>query len=728
MIAEHRFMSFFPALLLLLIIMPLCCLPTGLLIVGRFRWNRSETLSGAIGVSLLLIYLLATAIYLSGIDWKVAWLLPIAGAASAVIARRDLMRILRARLTRQQILGYLFLLLIGATLLAIIQHYSGADWAGDWREHYERSLFFLHRAPPQTQLIGMYALPARPPMMNLIASAFMGIAAERFELFQFIFGFLNLLVVFPCVLLAGHLVKFAQRRVWIIVAMLALSPLVLQNATWTWTKLLSAFYVILAIAFYLRSLRKNDPRRMCFAAAMMAGAILVHYSAAVFAVAVGIHYLTVLRRRRHPAVELIGSAVVAAALLLTWFGWSLAVYGVGTTFGSNTTVTDTEQLTPIENLAKIGTNIIDTLIPHPLRLPMREFRLQYHQPNPFGLVRDYFFTLYQSNLLFALGSAGWVAILLLMRRIKIARFWLIFVPISILLGIAVHGAPDEFGLTHVTLQPLVLIGLTLLAAGMRRLPAWARPALLLFLAGDAVLGIVLQVRMESLPFALWPAIPGGASAEHGYQVIPFSKGMLSILAMQNSALRFQLGAGYFADPFTSLCIGLMLALVALLGAALIVLARGVRVGRGATAGAVALLLAGSAVVLSDRRLGFDASIPPNLPAAPRLSSGEVEQHVAPLKQIVATNPGSAEARYQLGQAYYNLRQLNEAAETLTDAFLLDPMDLKSRYLLELLLRTHSRNIADTPAAAAERYLQDPQDPAALQALNRARAARNLPVS
>jgi hypothetical protein len=720
-------MAFLPGLLLLLIVMPLCCLPMGLLIVRPLKWNRGETLAAAIGVSLLVVYLFATAVYLLGIDWRVCWVIPVAGVIAAGVGFKTLAQLLRFTHTRQQMLGYLFLLLIGIVLLSIIQHYSGADWVGDWREHYERSLFFLHRSPPQTQFIGLYALPARPPMMNLIAAAFMGIAGERFELFQFIFLFLNLLIVFPCVLLAGHLVKFAQRRVWMIVAMLALSPLVLQNATWTWTKLLSAFYVILAIAFYLRALRKDDPRRMVFAAAMMAGAILVHYSAAVFAVAVAVHYLLVLRRRRRLAVEFLGSAAIAAGLLLTWFGWSLAVYGVGTTFGSNTTVTDTQQLTLIENLVKIGTNIIDTLIPHPLRLPPREFRLQYDQPNPFGLLRDYFFTLYQSNLLFALGSAGWIAILVLMRRMKIAPFWPIFVPLSILLGIAVHGAASEFGLTHVTLQPLVLIGLTLLAAGMLRLPRSGRVALLLFMAADGVVGIVLHVRIESLPFAMWPPIPGGPSAEHGYQVIPFARGMLNVFAMQNSALRFQLGVPYFADPFTRLGTLLCAVLILLLAVALTIVAREAHLHRAATVAALILLLIGGGIVLSDRAQGYDQTFASDLPSAPLISPDEAERRTASLRQAVSSSPADPGARYALGRAYYDLRQLDAAAETLTDAFLLDPQHLQSRYLLELLFRTHNRNIADTDAAVAEADLQDPTSPLARRNLDRVRASRNLPT-
>jgi hypothetical protein len=64
--------------------------------------------------------------------------------------------------------GFLFLWAIG--LLSLVRHYSGGAWAGDWIEHYERTLFFLDHRPKDTVSIGAYLLPARPPLMNLVAA------------------------------------------------------------------------------------------------------------------------------------------------------------------------------------------------------------------------------------------------------------------------------------------------------------------------------------------------------------------------------------------------------------------------------------------------------------------------------------------------------------------------------------------------------------------------------
>ena len=46
------------------------------------------------------------------------------------------------------------------------------------------------------------------------------------------------------------------------VAIFALCPMVIENVTYTATKLLIAFYVILALRFYLTGWRKQDTLRM----------------------------------------------------------------------------------------------------------------------------------------------------------------------------------------------------------------------------------------------------------------------------------------------------------------------------------------------------------------------------------------------------------------------------------------------------------------------------------
>jgi hypothetical protein len=725
-------MSFLPGLLLLLLVMP-CSLSPGLLLVRRLRFGPLETCAGAIGVSGLLIYLFATAVYLSGATWNACWGYVAFCALATFLVRRDLRGLWHRSIIRRQAAAYGLLVLLATFMLSVIVHYSGALWAGDWREHFERTIFFLHRSPIDMKFIGLYALPARPPMMNLVAAFFMGVAGDHFELYQFIFSALNLQVIFAAVLLSVHFARGAPRRVWLIFAILALNPLVMQNATWSWTKLYSAFYVMLAIAFYLRGLHRNDPRRIAFAAAMMCGALLVHYSAGPFALVIAAHYLLIARRRERPGLEISAAALVTLLLLGSWFGWSIARYGTSTTVASNTSVTEAQHLSATENVLKIGSNILHTIIPPPLAVSQMALALDFDQPNPFGRVRDFCFVLYQQNLPLAFGSIGWMVLVVIIWRnardvaSRHTRFWMALTLGAIVIGIATHGAAVDHGLTHVCLQPLVLIGLTCLAAGLPALPRGVRIAVVVLIAVDAVLGIVLQLRMQSLSFALWPDIPGGPSPERGYQVVPFVTGLLNELAIQNSALRYKLGVQQFADAFGGVQLPLFVIIVGSLVAALMVLGRSLQVGRLAPWIASLLLIAGSGVALSDRASGYTDTIPSDLPSAPRVEAAEIEARIAPLRQAVEANPSDPALRYALGKAYYNLRQLDPAAETLSDGFLVDPSYLPNRYLLRLLLRTHDRDMDQVLASIAERYLYSPADPLIQRNLARARADRNLPA-
>src|SRR5262249_47648714 len=80
-----------------------------------------------------------------------------------IAAFPDLRRWIGIARVRQALVGFAFL--FGWTLLAlaIIRVYNGARWGGDWLEHFQRTLFFLHHFPVNTEIFGPYNLPARPP-------------------------------------------------------------------------------------------------------------------------------------------------------------------------------------------------------------------------------------------------------------------------------------------------------------------------------------------------------------------------------------------------------------------------------------------------------------------------------------------------------------------------------------------------------------------------------------
>ena len=494
---------------LLLCLLLVCGFAPGFYCVRRLPWNPLEKLCGGIGLSLVLLYLAAWGIYC--FSPRGAGGAPVETGAFAavslvcvllgVLARKDIQRLAASFRVRRALAGQAFLLLWAMVMLAIIRHFSGLGWGGDWMEHFQRSLFFLHRFPADTPILGGYKLPARPPMMNVLAAFFLAQTGDRFELFQAISAFLNVLLFLPCCLMLPALGLARRPRTLPLVALLACSPVVMENAMYTWTKSLSVFFVVLAFWFYLAGWRKNDRLRTMAAFLALSAGLLVHYSAGPYAVLLGLHYLLrVFRKRPRKWRELAAIVVSCGLLLATWFAWSLAVYGRRVTFQSNTSVTAAQGYRG-NNLVRIGANLWDSIVPYVLRSGLTNTA----QPNAAGVLRDNAFGFYQVNLIFGMGLVGgpfvvWLLWGFMRRRapgLPEWRFWRVLIPCAVVLGIAVVGERDPMGSAHLTLIPLEILGLALIAAAF----PWKRVAAIAIVAGclvDFSLGVFLQARLEAL--------------------------------------------------------------------------------------------------------------------------------------------------------------------------------------------------------------------------------------
>ena len=481
----------------------------GFFFVRRLPWSPPERLVGAVGLSLVLVWLAAFAIYILGLPASAHLVVSAVAAVSLVAAWPDVLRLVRHVTVRRWLGALAFLLVWALALLALVRHYSGGLWAGDWIEHWERSSFFLERYPLEFVFVGDYRLPARPPMMNVLAAHFLAHVGRTYELFQITFLFLNLLIVLPLLLMATAMVRRASRRTLFIAGFLAASPMLLQNVTFTWTKLGAGFYVLLGLWLYLRAWRKRDGLRMALAFGSLGTGMVVHYSAGPYAVVIGLHYLVaVLPRRERRWRELSASVLLGALMLLPWVAWSVAAYGPNATVASNTTVAGVGAVSPADNVARTGTNLVNSLVPHPLRAAGRQYmQTWFQQRSTLGWLRDWTFLVYQVNAAGALGVAGGLlALYVLYRRGRDAaprarpelRFWLAFVVGSFVLGIAVHGTPDDVGLVHICLQPLMLLGAVFVAASVPDLPVWLRAVALAGCAVDFAVGVLLHFAMENL--------------------------------------------------------------------------------------------------------------------------------------------------------------------------------------------------------------------------------------
>jgi hypothetical protein len=485
-----------------LLLLCACCFFPGFFVVRRLHWTPLEKLAAAVGLSLILLYLATWTIYCFGPakQTPLYWLIVVLTGLLAAVSARDSLALFRLFRIRRTLLAWAVLLAFTITFLCIVRVYGGAGWIGDWAEHFQRSLFFLYRLPPSTMIADLYAVPARPPLQNVVAAFFLGLTADRYEVFQIVFAFLNSLMFLACLLLMPAL-GFRKRRATLPLLFLFLaSPAIIEQTTYTWTKAFSAFYVILAISFYLSGWRKNDPIRTAAAFLALAAGLLAHYSAGPYALIVTLHFAWRIVRARPLAWRDVAFAALPAALLLaTWFGWSLRTYGLTTTVASNSSVTSADK-DVARNVPKIAANLVDTIVPAVVRDASEDWK----QSNADGRLRDQAFVFYQVNLIFAMGLIGGPVVLwllaprLLRRDGKERDFWRVAVPLAIVIGVAVVGERDTKGVAHLTLLPVVALGVTALASAFPRCSIALRLAIVAGCCLDFGLGVFLQARVEGL--------------------------------------------------------------------------------------------------------------------------------------------------------------------------------------------------------------------------------------
>ncbi len=238
-------------------------------------------------------------------------------------------------------------------------------------------------------------------------------------MFQVAAAFFNLLIYFPCALLAGALARRGRRQLPLLVVLFAASPLLVENVTYTWTKLFPGLYILLGTWLYLRGFQKQDAFRIVAAFASLCVGMLIHYSAGPYLLFFALHYAWIWRGRKWKWVEPLAIAGVCVLILASWLGWSAWFYGWHTTVSSNTTVMGSESLSFGGNLQKIATNIISTLIPHPLHVSRNDFDKALYQPNAMGYLRDYWFLVYQPTVPEGIGLVGGLTVVyLLVRKLR----------------------------------------------------------------------------------------------------------------------------------------------------------------------------------------------------------------------------------------------------------------------------------------------------------------------
>jgi hypothetical protein len=481
----------------------------------RLPLAAAEKIVASAVLSLLGAFAWAWLVYTGALPVGALWALPALGVIGLGAGARPLADAWRDTDARAVIVGQAIVTAWCVGWLATIASYTGGGWAGDWFEHWERARFFLERLPRDQKFLGHDALTARPPLANVLSAAWLALTRADFAHYQFFSTLFASLVFLPAALLARRFGREAQ-AIAVCAALFLANPLLVQNATFAWTKLPAALFVLAGLYFFLRAQERGAPPAVAgLCGASLGAGLLAHYSAGPYVVMlaggwVALGWARRLERDWQRATLLAAGA--GAAVLALWFVWAFAVYGWRETFFSNSSVTDAETY-PGNQLIKIGLNLRDTLVPHFLRPHDGALIVQASR---WGRSSDWFFQGYQLNLPLACGSVAWLAILRELFRVRRAAgdrdryFWGAFIAGVIGLGVATHGARDTWGLAHICLQALVLLGLAFLAGRWSTLGRGWRIAVAGGAAFDLAAGIVLHAGVQSYAFDQW-FVAGGVS-------------------------------------------------------------------------------------------------------------------------------------------------------------------------------------------------------------------------
>jgi hypothetical protein len=473
-------------------------------IARRLRLLPAEQVLASVALAVTGVWLVGWLIYVANLPADTAWVLPLLAVAGLWEGRTSFQALWASGEVRSLLVGQLLVTAWALGLLLLITSYSGGGWAGDWLEHLDRAQFFAGHGDRQQLFLGFYPLPARPPLVNVVEETLASLGVADFPHLQLVGTVLSSLVFLPLAVLAG---RWGAGFSSVILAVLLLSnPAFAEGATFFWTKLPTAFFVLTCLYFFLFGTISGppNPAAILLCGLAMAAGILGHYSAVPYAAVIVVAWAVVAGRRSDPQFWRwsLGAAALVAAFLLLWFGWSIAVYGSRVTFLQNSTVMNPN---PREGgrAVMMALNLRDTTVPAFLRNFDKSL---IDQASRRGYVRDYMFNLYQENLLFGLGSLGWILVLREAWRSRSrpgAWFWVLAILATIVIGVGVSGDRGEWGAAQLCLQPLLLVGLAFLAARWGTMTTGWRLVLAVGCLIDLGLGVALQFLTENFAIDRW---------------------------------------------------------------------------------------------------------------------------------------------------------------------------------------------------------------------------------
>ena len=472
----------------------LCVLPCWC-ICGRFKMSPSVRLFVTTACNFSLLYLLEWLTYLISLPtWFPACVALILTAISVFLI---FSKKIPLSLT---VSGLVFWAVLATWILSFqlgVVVYGGANWFGDWREHYERTLFFLEQQPLDTRfLLNMWPITARGPLFNSSAAALMSVFGKDFWVYQIIATVLNTFAIVPFALLIQSMVKIKQAAAhWLSLFIMAFAPFAFQMELYTNTKFFTLAFILGAIYLYRRGVRTDRPYWSVGSMIVFSLGFLAHYLVFPFALFFAGHFFFVIVKRKWGIKPLLISFLGCGILVSSWFLFLFFHFGLEKTLKSNSSIGqsyskfyETASGTTLNPKDIIFGNLLTTIVPYSFRrswkgvaaapvIAQKDSRFgEKFEPKKNYPTFEWYCDLAnnQGSLLGNLGIAGLFGVYLtagwivrnsgiLQNRAKQSKtlfgwkFWALFFIVGIPLNIAFSRNISPHGTAHLNLQIYVCL-------------------------------------------------------------------------------------------------------------------------------------------------------------------------------------------------------------------------------------------------------------------------------
>lgn len=299
-------------------------LPTVIILKSYFNLSDDEIIATSFGFSFFILSLISFVIYLLKLPThffsSLFTILIIVIIFFLKYKKRiDISHYLKREIFVLYLLYFIFIL----SVQFLYPVYGGGGWYGDWYEHYERGIFFLYQYPLDYKFLhNMYSLPARTPLFNLTATFYLSLFGDSFSVYQITSTLLNTTFLLPLYLLVKEIK--GRKFFFITMAVIILNPFFIKMTTFTFTKSCTAYYIILAIYFYIKFNKFSSEKKYLYlCSTFFALAYLTHQYATSYIFAVFLHIL--FRRNFSNLIIFLATIVI---LLVPWHIFSFYNFGI----------------------------------------------------------------------------------------------------------------------------------------------------------------------------------------------------------------------------------------------------------------------------------------------------------------------------------------------------------------------------------------------------------------